>query len=183
MTPAYALRVGLRVHCTDIGAQKIDGSTLKSFGMVLASFQVEDKFGKARFFQETFLLANISMEVVLGMLFLTLSNADVQFIEKELIRRSYTTTKALPTTKWVELINKRKFAKIALNEKSETFVVHIASLNLVPRIHPDREAQIAFLLTEDIKIPDEYSDFTNVFLEEKVLVLLECTELNKHAIG
>ena len=38
--------------------------------------RVEDKLGKARFFQETFLLADISVEVVLEMSFLTLSNAD-----------------------------------------------------------------------------------------------------------
>ena len=45
--------------------------------MVLADFQVEDKLGRARFFQETFLLADISMEVVLGMPFLTLNNANI----------------------------------------------------------------------------------------------------------
>ena len=46
MNLAYALRLGLRVHRTDIGAQKIDRSTLETFGMVLASFQVEDKLGR-----------------------------------------------------------------------------------------------------------------------------------------
>ena len=150
--------------------------------MILADFQVEDKLGRVRFFQETFLLADISAEVVLGMPFLTLSNADVQFVEKELTWRSYTTAEALPTTKRVELIDKKEFAKAALDENSETFVVHVASLNLVPGIHPDREAQIASLLTEEVKIPDKYSDFTDVFSEEKALVLPERTEFNEHAI-
>ena len=77
MTPAYASKLGLRVRQTDVGAQKIDGSTLETFGMVLASLQVEDKQGRARYFQETFLFANTSVEVILGMLFLTLSNADI----------------------------------------------------------------------------------------------------------
>lgn len=54
------------------------------FEIVLARFQVKDKFERARFFQETFLLANISMEIVLGMLFLTLSNVNIQFLKKEL---------------------------------------------------------------------------------------------------
>ena len=148
--------------------------------MVLASFQVEDKLGKIRFFQETFLLADISTEVVLGMLFLTLSNADIQFVEKELTWRSYTTAKALLTTKRVELINKMEFAKAALDENSETFVVHVVPLDL--RIHPDREAQIALLLTEEVKISDKYLDFANVFSKEKTLVLPERTELNEHAI-
>ena len=38
MTLAYALRLGLRVHHTNVGAQKIDDSTLQTFGMVLANF-------------------------------------------------------------------------------------------------------------------------------------------------
>ena len=84
MTPAYTSRLGLRVYRTNIGAQKIDGTTLETFGMVLASFQMEDKLGKIWFFQETFLLADINMEVILGMPFLTFSNADVQFVEKKL---------------------------------------------------------------------------------------------------
>ena len=84
MTLTYAAKLGLKVRKTDIGAQQIDGSTLKTFEMVLADFQVEDKLGRARFFQKTFLLANISTEVVLGILFLTLSNADIQFVEKKL---------------------------------------------------------------------------------------------------
>ena len=184
MTPAYASKLSLRVRHIDVRVQKIDGSTLQAFRMVLANFQVEDKLEKTRFFQETFLLADISAEVVLDILFLTLSNADVQFVEKELTWRSYTTAEALPTTKRVEFINKKEFAKAALDENSETFVVHVASLNLAlaPGIHPDRAAQIASLLTEKVKILEEYSDFTDVFSEEKALVLPEQTESNQHAI-
>ena len=145
MTPAYAAKLGLKVWKTNIRNQKIDGSTLETFGTVLADFQIEDKLGRARFFQKTFLLADISTEVVLDMPFFTLSNTDVQFVEKKLTWRSYTTAKALPTTKRVELIDKKEFAKAALDKKaldknSETFVVHVVSLNLVPGIHPDREA-------------------------------------------
>ena len=79
MTLGYALKLGLKVRPTDVGAQKINGSTLETFGMVLASFQIEDKLGKPRFFQETFLLADFSVEVVLGMPFLTFNNANIQF--------------------------------------------------------------------------------------------------------
>ena len=45
---------------------------------------MEDKLKKVRFFQETFLLANIIMEIVLGIPFLILSNTNIQFIKKEL---------------------------------------------------------------------------------------------------
>ena len=65
-------------------------------------------------------------------------------MEKKLTWRSYTTAEALPTNKRVELINKKEFAIAALDEKSETFVVHIASLNLTPGIHLDKAAQIGF---------------------------------------
>ena len=77
MTPAYAKKLGFRTQRTDVGAQKIDGSLLETYGMVIAAFQVKDKLGRARFFQEIFLLANISMNIILKMPFLTFSNADI----------------------------------------------------------------------------------------------------------
>ena len=39
------------------------------------------------------------------------------------------------------------------------------------------------MLTEKVKILDKYSDFTNIFSEEKTLVLSECINLNKHGIN
>ena len=83
MAPAYAKKLGLRVRKTDVGAQKINGSTLETYGMVIAGFQVQDKFGKAKFFQNTFLMTDTSVEVVLGMPFLALSKVEVDFAEKE----------------------------------------------------------------------------------------------------
>ena len=49
-------------------------------------------------------------------------------------------------------------------------------------IHPARKAQIASLVAEKVQIPSEYSDFSNVFLEKKALILLEVIELNQYAI-
>ena len=43
-----------------------------------------DKENRVRFFEETFLVANVSPEVVLGMSFLTFSSADVDFLDREL---------------------------------------------------------------------------------------------------
>ena len=50
MTLAYSQQLGLQVQRTDIGAQKIDDSLLRTFEMVIASFQVENKLGRALFF-------------------------------------------------------------------------------------------------------------------------------------
>ena len=105
MTLAHAAHLGLKVKVTHVGVQKINGSLLVTYSMVIAAFQVVDKLGRSWFFQETFLLADISIEVVLGMPFLTLSNVDVQFAEKELTWRTYTTDEALLTTRKVEIIN------------------------------------------------------------------------------
>lgn len=60
--------------------------------------------------------------------FLTFSNANIQFAEKKLIWRSYSIAKALSTAKRVELIDKKKFAKVTLDKESETFVVYVAAL-------------------------------------------------------
>ena len=81
MNPDYARKLGLKIRRTNIGAQKIDGSALETFGMVIADFQVEDKASRPRFFQETFLVADTKFEVILKMPFLKISNADVSFGE------------------------------------------------------------------------------------------------------
>lgn len=83
MTPAYALKLDFRVRHTNIRANKIDGPIFEAFKMVLASIQMGDKLRRAQFFQKTFLLANISMEVIFEILFLTLSNSDIQFAMKK----------------------------------------------------------------------------------------------------
>ena len=95
---AYTAQLGLKVQKTDVGTQKIDKSLLATYGMIIAAFQVVNKLGCSWFFQKTFLPANISMGMVFSMLFLIFSNTDVQFAEKELTWRTYTTKKALPTT-------------------------------------------------------------------------------------
>ena len=47
--------------------------------MEIAYIQIENKGGKPRFFQEIFLVANTKFDVILGMLFLKISNTDMSF--------------------------------------------------------------------------------------------------------
>ena len=108
-------------------------------------------------------------------------------LERKFTCNFYTTAKALPTIKRVELINKKEFAKAALDAKSETFIMHIAALEaLLARmfIHPLREAQIAVLNQKKAptKVSGKYSDFSDVFSVKEALILLEQTKLSKHAI-
>ena len=85
MHPAYATKLGHCARKIDVGAQKIDRSHLHTFGIVIADCSVKNKLERVRFFQKTFLLANISLKVILGILFLNFSKADIRFVEQELV--------------------------------------------------------------------------------------------------
>ncbi len=52
--------------------------------MVVSTFSILDKDGRERFFEESFLLADVKPEIVLGMSFLTMSNTDVNFQAQDL---------------------------------------------------------------------------------------------------
>ena len=155
--------------------------------MVVTAFSMTDQADRVRFFEETFLVANVSPDVVLGMPFLTLSGADVDFPKRKLRWRSYTIEEALSTTKRVELVGKKEFAAAALDPGHETFVVHVASLESSSQegnVHLSCRAQIATLVANKAPtlIPTEYSDFADVFSPELASELLEYTGINDHAI-
>ncbi len=84
MSQAFAQQLGLKIRKTNVRAQKIDGTTLETYGMVVSTFSVSDKVGRERFFEESFLLADVSPDIVLGMPFLIMSNANVNFQARDL---------------------------------------------------------------------------------------------------
>ena len=129
---SFTKQLGLPIQPTDIGAQKIDGTALDTHEMVVAAFSVVDKTNQVRFFKETFLVANVSLKVVPGILFFTLSGADIDFSSQKLWWRTYITKKVFPTTKHVNPVDKKEFAAVALDPEHETYVVHIASLSSTP---------------------------------------------------
>lgn len=114
--PAYAAKQDLITRKTSIRVQKIDNLPLKTHSMASARFLLQDSVERVRFFEETYVLVNISMEIVLKIHFLALNNASFQFSTKKLTWRSYIMAKALPTINRVELINKKKFAKAILDK-------------------------------------------------------------------
>ncbi len=77
-------QLGLKIRKTNVRAQKIDGITLETYRMVVSTFSVLDKDGRERFFKENFLLADVKLDIVPGMPFLTMSNADVDFQARDL---------------------------------------------------------------------------------------------------
>ena len=154
--------------------------------MVVTTFSVSDKDGRERFFEESFLLADVKLEIVFGMIFLTMSNADIDFQARNLQWRSYIIGDVLLTTRRVELIQKKEFALAALDPKHEAFIVHIAALsvNSFDDVHPSRKAQIAYLKADKApsKVPSEYADFVDVFFPKLAAELPEHTRINDHAI-
>ena len=78
-----AKEIDLFIRVMDIGAQKIDSTTLDSNRMIVAAFLVTDKANRVRFFEKTFLVANVSSKVVLEMLFFILSDANIDFLDRK----------------------------------------------------------------------------------------------------
>lgn len=70
-----------------------------------------------------------------------------------------------------------------LDENIESFVIYMTFLSLSSiLIHLTKKAQSALLLTKKVKIPTKYSDFSDIFLKKKSLVLPKITKLNQYAI-
>ena len=187
--PTFAKQLGLPIRPINVGAQKINGTTLDTYGMLVAAFSVEHKANWVRFFEETFLVTNVSPKVVLGMPFFTLSGTEVDFSGRELWWRTYTIKEVLPTTRCVELVGKKKFAAAALDPQHETYVVYVASLSSTPLVaffdvHSFRRPQISGLIAEEAspKVPTEYSDFADVFFPDLASKLLKRTRINDHTI-
>ena len=138
-------------------------------------------------------MANISPEVVLGMLYLTLNYADIDFLGRELWWETYSTKEALPTIRRIKLVGNKEFTAAALDLEHETYIVYIglvrfnaspSSSPLKLDVHPSRRPQVSGLIAEEAltKVPAEYSDFADVFSLDLVSKLPENTEINYHAI-
>ena len=128
----FAKELDFFIWSTNFGTQKTDDTMLHTYKMVIAVFLVMDKANKIRLFEKTFLVANVSLKVVFGILFFILSNANVDVLGHRLWWRTYTTQKALPTiTKCIKLVKKKEFAATILNLKQKTFIVDVASLTSV----------------------------------------------------
>ena len=150
---SFAKQLGFPIRPTNVGAQKIDGTMLDTHRMVVAAFWVVNKANQVRFFEKIFLVANVSLEEVFGMSFLTLRDADVDFLLRDLRWRIYTSKEALATTTRVELVDKKEFAAATLDPEHETYVVHVASLSSAPLIasqdvHSFRRPQISGLIAK-----------------------------------
>ena len=65
-------------------ALEIDNIIVDTYEIVVETFSLTNKVNQVRFFKETFLVTNISPEVVFGMLFLILSGVNIDFLNWKL---------------------------------------------------------------------------------------------------
>ena len=149
-------------------------------GMGLLVFGVTDQLGQQRFFEETFLIADIPHNIVLGMPFLQLANPDIDWSARTLNWRELSVQSALMTTHRIEIIEPEVFIEEALSEDTPTYVVHAKALG-VYNIHSSRRARIASVKVQEIKVPEAYKDFADVFSEDSAAELPE-HGLHDHAI-
>ena len=93
----------------------------------------------------------------------------------------------------MELIDKHDFAKAALDENSEMFVVHFAALGVPGAakiagilIHPNRVNQVQVTTLQQDKapteIPPEYADYADTFSPDLAMELPENTGINEYVI-
>ena len=64
---------------------------LDTYKIVVTAFLVTNKVNQVRFCNKTFLVTNVSLKVVLWMLFLILNDVDVNFFDHKIWWRSYIT--------------------------------------------------------------------------------------------
>ena len=153
--------------------------------IVVAIFSITDKVNQVRFYKKTFLVANVNLEIVFRMLFLTLSSINIDFFDWKLCWRSYTTSEALPTTRYVKLVRKKDFPAAARDSEYDIFVVHIASLDSIPlNVYLFYRSQIASLIIKKTltKVFTKYADFANIFSSDLISKLPKQTKINHHTI-
>ncbi len=115
--------------------------------MIVFTFSILYKDDKERFFEKSFLLANVKPDVILKILFLTINNTNVDFQARDLQWRSYITGDILLIIRKVKLIEKKEIIIATLDSEYEAFVVYITVLSVESgdKVHPSIRAQIAHL--------------------------------------
>ncbi len=79
MSQAFTLQLGLNIWKINVENQKINNTILKTYEIVIFTFCILDKDNRVRFLKKSFYLVDIKSDIVIEMLFLTMSNIDINF--------------------------------------------------------------------------------------------------------
>ncbi len=79
----YIAKLGLAICKINIKVQKIENLPLMFYSIVIIGFWLQNKLEKIQVFDKTFLLADITIEMILKILFLSFNNINIWFSEVE----------------------------------------------------------------------------------------------------
>lgn len=86
----------------------------------------------------------------------------------------------------VELINKKEFAAVALDENVKIFVIHITTLSavLAIQVYPSCQAQVRLFVFDRalVQFTSKYLDYAYVFLIDLAIKQTEKSGRNEHTI-
>lgn len=77
------------------------------FRIVIATFKIDNKETKFRFFKRIFLFANFSIDIVFIILFLIFSNLKINFLKLKIFEINYVLIETIPTIKQIKLIKQK----------------------------------------------------------------------------
>lgn len=111
----FAKKLGFIIRKTNISTWKINDYVLKTYIIIKTSFLLNNEASKTHFFKEIFLLIENSIIIILGIISLALSKANVNFANKKLKKwYLYIFVKIIPIITKAKLIKKKKFVVITL---------------------------------------------------------------------
>lgn len=84
---------------TNFSTLKIDNLALKTYETITNRLSIEDKLKQIYFFEETFLLTNTNIKIVLKMLFFCFSNINIYYNAKKVTKKTYTITNTMSIAK------------------------------------------------------------------------------------
>lgn len=91
---------------------------------------MKDKKKKCQFFEEIFLLAKLSINVFLNILFHILINIKLNFLKFKIFKRIYTPKEFSLIIKQVILIIEKNFKVVVLNLVKKTYVIYMSSFTI-----------------------------------------------------
>lgn len=139
---------------------------------------MENKVKQFQYFQEIFLLADISLSIVLGISYLTLQYKNEFCHSKTQLEVSYYCQASIDHQA-DKADQKKEFVITIFNFEDETFMVHVASISLDQDIYFFCKAQLVLLFTVKIFIVifSKYIDFIDIFFPELIVKLLKYTKM------
>lgn len=73
----YTKILGIKVQKKGVDTSKIDSIFLTMYIIIIIKVSIQKTYKREQFFQKSFLLANINMGILLSLLFLFFSNANL----------------------------------------------------------------------------------------------------------